>query len=114
MENHIGRDINENEVVHHINEIKSDNKVCNLKILGFGEHSTLHNKGRKHSEETKHKISEKAKQRLKDETNHPLYKDIDIEKLIKENKNGKSVRKICKENNISNATYYRKKRKCQK
>lgn len=42
MEQHIGRKLKANEVVHHINEIRNDNRMCNLKLMTHGEHSRLH------------------------------------------------------------------------
>lgn len=43
MENHIGRKLTEDEVVHHINGDKTDNRIENLALMTRGEHSTLHN-----------------------------------------------------------------------
>lgn len=43
-ENKIGRLLNENEEVHHINENKSDNHPDNLQILTKSEHAALHRK----------------------------------------------------------------------
>lgn len=43
----IGRYLEKDEVVHHINGIKSDNRPENLMILKFGEHTALHNRRRK-------------------------------------------------------------------
>jgi len=31
------------EVAHHINGIKDDNRLENLEVIAFGEHSRLHN-----------------------------------------------------------------------
>jgi ribosomal protein L34E len=44
MENHIGRLLDDNEVVHHIDGYKKNNVIENLKIMTLSEHTSLHMK----------------------------------------------------------------------
>ena len=46
MEEHIGRYITRNEVVHHKNHIRNDNRLENLQLMTFKEHAGLHMKER--------------------------------------------------------------------
>lgn len=50
MERHIGRSLKKGEVVHHINEVKTDNRIENLQLMSNGEHTTLHHTGMKRTE----------------------------------------------------------------
>jgi hypothetical protein len=47
MEQHVGRKLRSDEHVHHINEIKNDNRIENLEILSRSDHAILHNFGLK-------------------------------------------------------------------
>lgn len=51
MENHLGRVLNRNEVVHHKNHNKNDNRVENLEVFDASEHCRKHalERGRKMS-----------------------------------------------------------------
>ena len=57
MEKYIKRFLMPNEVVHHINEIRNDNRIENLQLLSLGEHTSIHWTGRHHTIKTRQKIS---------------------------------------------------------
>ena len=42
MERHLGRYLTADELVHHINEDKEDNRIVNLEITGMSEHASHH------------------------------------------------------------------------
>ena len=42
MELHLGRKLNKDELVHHINKNRLDNRIENLQIMSNSEHATLH------------------------------------------------------------------------
>jgi len=65
MEAYLGRYLNENEIVHHKNGIKNDNRLENLEVMDHADHTLEHHTDAKRSEETKRKISEAKKKHYK-------------------------------------------------
>lgn len=47
IEKRLGRKLRKNEVVHHKNENKSDNRACNLQIMTASEHARFHRLNKK-------------------------------------------------------------------
>ncbi len=44
MEQHLGRELTSDEIIHHINFIRDDNDIKNLQLVTRSEHTSLHNK----------------------------------------------------------------------
>lgn len=60
MEQYLGRFLEAWETVHHINEIKIDNRLDNLFLCSHKEHSAVHKEGSRISDNHKKKLREMA------------------------------------------------------
>ena len=58
MEQHLDRTLSPDQVVHHINGEKTDNRIENLEIVEFGKHSSNHNRSRIYKKGYKMKLSD--------------------------------------------------------
>lgn len=61
MEAYLGRMLQPWETVHHINEVKIDNRVENLFLCTVKEHSAIHREGKRPSEAHREKMRQTAK-----------------------------------------------------
>lgn len=64
-EKFLGRFLQTWETIHHINEVKIDNRWENFYLTTISEHSSIHREGKKQSKERRKKTSDRAKQRMK-------------------------------------------------
>lgn len=81
MERYLGRYLEPWETVHHINEIKVDNRIENFFLCTHKEHSAIHMEGRKVSAEQKDSL----RKSIKDTKPHTRKKDFSKKKIISRN-----------------------------
>ena len=58
MQLHLGGKLKEDQIVHHVDGNKQNNDINNLVILSKSQHMSIHQKGKKKSEQHRMKLSE--------------------------------------------------------
>ena len=103
MENHIGRKLNKNEIVHHIDGNKSNNNINNLQIMSEKEHKILHLKDNFHTLDAIKKKNKNLQHRAM--YSQRKINDEQLIKMIYDYKNGIKLRQIDRKYNLSNGTF---------
>lgn len=88
MERHIQRRVTKNEIVHHLNEIRNDNRIENLELMTRSEHSALHARNRV-KKGTNYDISKQA--RRGEQNNASVLKAEDVKNILMDKSKRKDV-----------------------
>lgn len=103
----IGKYLGNDVVIHHLNEVKNDNRFGNLSLMERGEHTRKHHLGSKRSQEARNNNSIAQIKLNKTGTKHHGYKNVDkeVENLYEK---GVPVAQIAELTNITRRTVYNK------
>lgn len=103
MEQILGRKLRRDEVVHHKNGNRYDNRPENLEVMRLSDHSRKHMSGVSKSDKTKEKLSSALKGRRV----HSKFTEEDIQYIRVSADNGASPKELAAQYNVYPSTIYR-------
>ena len=102
MEKHLGRKLLRTEVVHHINEDKSDNRIENLQVMTYKEHNALHESWKNSKKIWSDKDKADMSKRMSNENHPQSVLTWPIVRLIRLRRSqGEGIRKIARDYKLS-------------
>ena len=99
VEELLGINLRDDQVVHHINGDKTDNRPENLQILDWREHSRLHASTMPQTPEKQRKVS--AARKGKSNPDARALTDEQVEVIVRALHEGATVTRLAKENGVS-------------
>ena len=81
MESALGRPLRPDELIHHINGDKTDNRLENLELVEWGAHTAKHHNGARHTEYTKK--TQEVIARFREENAHLVRVNADLLAALK-------------------------------
>lgn len=102
MINHLNRPLRNDELVHHKDGNKANNRLSNLSLESWGSHTINHHTGTRRTGAALQNIRNASKKRITTRLNEPL-----VEEVRKRYKSGEAQRAIAQELNVSPMTISR-------
>lgn len=97
MEEILGRPLKKNEVVHHLNGEKRDNRPENLQVMDRGEHTRMHREGVSPNAETLEKLRRAKAGKIN--ANRKVEKDV-VAEIAEGLIRGKTIADLSRETNV--------------